>query len=105
MNLGEAIICSTSLINLADEKFLTYPYREVPIWWRRLYTDATILETLLRLRRNVNAKAWTKVIKKLDLAIIVAGAPGYKRLEVILDLIKLTQNGQARQEKKGPLDH
>ncbi|GAA5857388.1 hypothetical protein JCM3766R1_003346, partial [Sporobolomyces carnicolor] len=45
----DAKVLSASLIKLANEKLNSYDYRAVPVHWRRLFTDATLLNALARL--------------------------------------------------------
>lgn len=89
-----------------DAKFLEVPWQEVKPIWRRLYTDAAILKACLVLRSAEEVAQSSKrraredeadepllldTIKTLDLAIIVAGAPGEGRKQIVLDLIAAAQ--------------
>lgn len=61
-----------------------------PVCWRRMYTDACIFRSLadLILHKSSTTKSSLKVaVARLDRAIIIAGACGEKRLELIQDLI------------------
>ena len=40
------LLKATSLVDYATEKLHAYPYKEVPICWRRLYTDASLVKGL-----------------------------------------------------------
>ena len=96
-DIEDAISLASSLIRLADEKVLSYPYRDVPICWRRLYTDAALLEAVARARRAASesvAKATQDAmtaIERLDMALVVAGAPGPERPRFIHSLIAYLQ--------------
>ncbi|KAA1471286.1 Clavaminate synthase-like protein [Dentipellis sp. KUC8613] len=62
--------------------------------WRRLYTDACILRSLadvmsLNPRNDQNAKL---CVSRLDRSLIVAGAPGEGRYDLLLDLIAKLQS-------------
>jgi lysine-specific demethylase 8 len=72
------------LHRLADEKILSYPYKDVPVCWRRLYTDAALLEAVATLLADGQELA---AIEKLDMALVVAGAPGRGRAEAVYGLI------------------
>ena len=114
-------IYPASLIKLAYTKIHSYPFSEVPVCWRRLFTDASIYEAIKIVRaelrttqikrvercdgenRGVKRKWWStenegskkspdhhegeregegeqgdwiqKVVRLLDMAVIMAGAP------------------------------
>ncbi|SPO41001.1 uncharacterized protein PSFLO_06483 [Pseudozyma flocculosa] len=85
---------------LCDEAFLSFHYADIPTCWRRLYTDAILLKACaaLALLEPSHAAAhphWTSLVRDLDLAIIVAGAPGPGRAEAIHDLIRAAQTAIA----------
>ncbi|KAF2690078.1 Clavaminate synthase-like protein [Lentithecium fluviatile CBS 122367] len=89
-------------LNLAYQHLHSVPYNDVKRWWRRLYVDAALrlaLEVLEKrdnhektgakgdekLGRNTkegdNEADWvTKVVKILDMALILTGAPGREEL-------------------------
>jgi hypothetical protein len=57
---------------LADEKLHVFPFKDVRICWRRLYTDASLWE-IVQLEEEGD---WpTTVVKTLDMALIMTGAP------------------------------
>ncbi|KAI0320175.1 Clavaminate synthase-like protein [Amylostereum chailletii] len=66
---------------------------EDPYPWRRLYTDACLVRALIDVahtdRPNENAVMAT--IARLDRALVVAGAPGQKRHDLILTVIAAIQ--------------
>jgi len=95
------------LISLAKEKFYAFPFKDVPECWRRLFTDASILKACslvvqdrLKLFEGQNdhgdvlendSVMIDTIVNTLDLAIIMAGAPGVERrvwIEKIMDLLE-----------------
>jgi hypothetical protein len=85
---------------LADEKILSHPYQDVPTHWRRLYTDATLLKTLASLEiistaspspPSSSRSKLLDLVRDLDMALIVAGAPGVGRSAYIFQLISHIQ--------------
>jgi hypothetical protein len=90
-----------SILALADEKINAVPFSDVRLEWLRLYTDASIGVALFAMQSAVSEGMrgddwWRKVVCQLDMAIIVAGAPGTGRNTMIQDLIKEVQPGQAK---------
>ena len=78
---------------MANEKINSYPYREVPLCWRRLYTDATLLKSVSHLLQiDVSEDALLEVIRGLDMALIVAGAPGQDRPHFLFKIISIAQS-------------
>ena len=90
------------LIRLAHAKLHAYPFKEVPPCWRRLYTDASIASAVLAIRAHLAdrtstttttttaAEDWiAAVVKTLDMALIMTGAP--LRGRMIEDLISALQ--------------
>lgn len=62
--------------------------------WRRFYTEACVLRGLAALRQfhtNADQGLALDAIRWFDHAIIVAGAPGQGRLELLYDLIERVQ--------------
>ncbi|KAJ9116695.1 hypothetical protein QFC20_000630 [Naganishia adeliensis] len=80
-----------TLLHLADEKINTLPFHAVGAEWLRLYVDATIGLVVAQVLANDDEAPWRECIRKLDMAIVVAGAVGKGRDEVIQRLIKLVQ--------------
>lgn len=98
------------VLRLAHEKLHTYPYREVPVEWRRLYEEASLQKVNLSLRAGLSAwprdapletishvakkrrldqvhmaeadlEYWIdEVVDVLDMAISMSGAPARKNL-------------------------
>ncbi|KAI9754794.1 MAG: hypothetical protein M1815_005434 [Lichina confinis] len=56
------------LIRLSHGKLHAFPFKDVPLCWRRLYADASILKAV-----------GTGTTEPLDMAIILAGAPAGRR--------------------------
>ena len=91
------------LIDLADSKFHSYKYSEVPYCWRRLYTDASIYGgySLIALASvHPSSTSPSEAVMMLDKASIVAGAPGHGRRELIDDLLSMVS-----QQAKCPASH
>lgn len=80
-----------TLLHLADERINTLPFHAVGAEWLRLYVDATIGLVVAQVLANDDEPPWREWIRKLDMAIVVAGAVGKGRDEVIQRLIKLVQ--------------
>nr|XP_031864415.1 uncharacterized protein CI109_000329 [Kwoniella shandongensis]KAA5531487.1 hypothetical protein CI109_000329 [Kwoniella shandongensis] len=86
-----------TLFTLAQESINSIPFNLVPRHWLRLYTDTSLLLSLSDLifddDTNVGKrrKVWLDFVRRLDMAIIVAGALGEKRAEWIQDTIKEIQ--------------
>ncbi|KAF2840173.1 Clavaminate synthase-like protein [Patellaria atrata CBS 101060] len=104
----------TDVIHLARTKLHAYPYKDVPVCWRRLYTDAAIYHAMQviqseeereikkcksKVEVNKGADSGTgsedrkrnedwiqQVVQILDMAVILTGAP--KREELIDDIMK-----------------
>ncbi|GAA5972488.1 hypothetical protein JCM21900_002109 [Sporobolomyces salmonicolor] len=94
-----AATLAAALLKLSDEKLNSYPYKDVPRCWRRLYTDATLLEGVARLfegeagpgERDRDRASLLETVRDCDLAIIIAGAPGHARETFVFRLIALAQ--------------
>ncbi|GAA5834231.1 hypothetical protein JCM5353_006956 [Sporobolomyces roseus] len=90
---SDAPSLSTSLLCLSNEKINSYPYREVPLCWRRLYTDSTLLKSISQLHEHDTSEdVLLGVIRDLDLALIVAGAPGQNRSQLLFKIISIAQS-------------
>ena len=60
--------------------------------WRRLYTDACILRSLADVAFDAPSEARAlQAIARLDHAIVIAGAPGEGRIDLVLDCIRHIQ--------------
>ncbi|GAA6053471.1 hypothetical protein NBRC10513_000203 [Rhodotorula toruloides] len=95
-SLNTAASLATTFLRLADEKLNSYPYKDVPLCWRRLYTDAVLLGALAKLQQvekeiEERKRGLRRTIRDLDLAIVVAGAPGEGREDLVLRLISMVQ--------------
>lgn len=109
------IILSThpgALIKLAHSKIHSFPFSKVPLFWRRIFTDASIIEAIRLIRAHASGVAcaekkcndsppmtcvggndqneWIQpVVTILDMAVIIAGAP--ERTEVIKEILAALQ--------------
>ncbi|KAG8528123.1 uncharacterized protein KY384_007039 [Bacidia gigantensis] len=99
-----------ALIKLAHSKIHSFKFSEVPTCWRRLFTDASICQAVHVARANVKAdddtapdqsdegrdgsikqELWIQeVVRLLDLAQIIAGAPG--RAVMIEEILRALQD-------------
>lgn len=94
-----------AVIKLAHTKIRCYQFSQVPTCWRRLFTDASICEAIQLSRAGIGFaneddgrssgeeahEQWLRdVVKLLDMAIIMAGAPG--RADIIEDLLTTLQS-------------
>ncbi|KAI9710623.1 MAG: hypothetical protein M1812_007388 [Candelaria pacifica] len=87
------------LIRLAHDKLHTYPFKDVPICWRRLYTDASISKAILIMELHSQARRpnvddfhdlQTDIVRLLDMTIIMTGAP--RRRDIIEEIISALQS-------------
>lgn len=89
------------LISIANDKFYCFPFKDVPPCWRMLYTDASILKACSlilskewemdgdSLNNQKNYDWIDELVKTLDMAVIMAGAPGPGRTEWISNILSL----------------
>ncbi|KAL7276785.1 hypothetical protein RUND412_000209 [Rhizina undulata] len=70
------------LLRLCNDKFYSYPYKDVPAYWRRAYTDAALLKAACGIGELIS-EARTgdgEIVRCLDMVLIMAGAPGREEL-------------------------
>ena len=104
-----------ALIKLAHTKVHCYPFSQVPTRWRRLFTDASICEAIRLTRAGIGSvngegggssgeetnEQWIRdVVKLLDMAIIMAGAP--ERANMIEDLLATLQSWSEGNDRQPP---
>ncbi|KAJ2978346.1 hypothetical protein NUW58_g7524 [Xylaria curta] len=100
------------IASIAYAKFYAYLFKDLPVCWRQLYTDARILKFCLLFLKSSYAVHESdgcppgdvgaithshddldELVKTLDLALILAGAPGEKRgrgwIDKALELLQL----------------
>lgn len=110
-----------ALIKLSHSKIHSFPFSEVPLCWRRLYTDASIAEGIRIIKsasKQGNAvgacgeEDWIQdVVRLLDMAIILAGAPGRESMiekifAALQDFIMQDEDASIeRPKKKRRLDY
>ncbi|KAI9786542.1 MAG: hypothetical protein M1816_007866 [Peltula sp. TS41687] len=75
------------LLRLSYDELHTYPFKDVPLCWRRLYADASILKAI--------SNATTE---PLDLAIILIGAP--RRREMIEEIFSALEEEEEENEQQ-----
>lgn len=98
-SLAETSLSLRSFLTLARQHIKSVPFSLVPRHWLRLYTDVSLLASLYDVligpggpRDGVeNRLFWEGVVRRLDMAIIVAGAVGDMRQEWVMSLIKEAQ--------------
>ncbi|MCJ1408843.1 hypothetical protein MMC19_002920 [Ptychographa xylographoides] len=86
-----------ALIRVANKRLHVYPFSDVDICWRRLYTDASIATALLNINTHLFQEgepgmdcAWLdETVKLLDMALIMTGAP--LREELVKDIFAKLQ--------------
>ncbi|KAK3688099.1 hypothetical protein B0T22DRAFT_425541 [Podospora appendiculata] len=73
------------ILSASYSKFYAYLFKDLPVCWRQLYTDASILKfALLFLSWSLTSTSTSEatldgMVKTLDLALILAGAAGEQR--------------------------
>lgn len=121
----------SALIDLADYKIHAFKFSEVPTCWRRLYTDASILEAVRITKENLGnddggiaaaseegSKAedmtqgakvaqtedWIQnVVRLLDMAIIMTGAPERgDMIEIFLSVLQAYVNDGGNEASRPP---
>ncbi|KAI4164489.1 MAG: hypothetical protein LQ342_001802 [Letrouitia transgressa] len=120
------------LIALAHSKLHSYPFDSVPPCWRRLYTDASIVKAIHLIKCNIatireqlvcpralddidrssgnettSKEEWLdEVLKALDMALILTGAPGRETLieKLIITLQQHIQDSQQPPKKRRKLE-
>jgi hypothetical protein len=87
----------SDLLERLRQKMATVHHTAVERRWRRVYTDAALLKCMVAVAQAEcgNAKhdseSITQAIRDADLAIVIAGAPGEDRLEMLQDAIRMAQ--------------
>ncbi|KAI9867619.1 MAG: hypothetical protein M1813_008419 [Trichoglossum hirsutum] len=123
-----SVLRCDDLIRLAHDKLNAYPFKDVPVSWRKLYTDASVLKAVSQIsiftaggylpeagearggrpedrrlepsvplgpfdRDDLNSSDWqSDVVRALDKAIIMAGAPGENRRFLIEEILNSLQS-------------
>lgn len=98
-------IALETTLQLANDHINSISFNLVHESWLRLYTDSCILRSVLDLATGPNpgenARAfWSQAVRRLDMAIIVAGAVGEHRGGWVQGLIReIQQRGLTRRSK------
>lgn len=80
------------LITLATDTFKTFPHKSVPVCWRSVHTDASILRSVCDLLNDsLDTSAWEEAVARLDKAIVISGAAGFDRLDLLYHFIETVQ--------------
>jgi len=96
MSLGEACVVLEQLEQHSDKEIQAYSaeHQPVSVYTRIIYSDSRLIHALLELRhphRVKSEKEWEDSVVRLDMAIVIAGAPGNGRLDLILETINRIQ--------------
>lgn len=98
-SLENLILTCESLIDLANEEMLAMPYKDVPLSWRRLLTDASLLKAVCHIllihspgRTPAEETILRRICNCLDTSIVVAGAPGDDRRVMTDRILNLAQS-------------
>jgi hypothetical protein len=81
----------------ANDAIATYPYAEVPVHWRRLYMDATLLYVITNLMMlrggecDLGDQKLLELVKLLDYANIITGYFDKGRREILFNLLAEVQ--------------
>ncbi|CAA9962738.1 Cupin 8 multi-domain protein [Pyrenophora teres f. maculata] len=67
-------------LKLAYQKLHDVPYKDVKTCWRRLYTDASLYQVLKLAEGGCERDEIDQVVRLLDMALILTGAPGREEL-------------------------
>ncbi|KAK7928055.1 hypothetical protein PG985_005053 [Apiospora marii] len=79
------------ILSISYSKFYCFLFKDLPVYWRQMYTDASILKFHLMLLRAtseagsgqgamlLDETVLAELVKTLDLALILAGAAGEQR--------------------------
>lgn len=89
-----------SALSQADARLRVFPFKDVKLCWRRLYTDASLALAVQLIRKNIQSdhasghhddgSSWlTSVVRYLDMALIMAGAPWREEMiELLFSALK-----------------
>jgi hypothetical protein len=92
--LANAISITESLIALATDRFYAYPYNDVPRFWRRLYADSSLVQSVARIRQHDNIYS---IVRTIDMALIMAGGEGRQReFQTLLERLEAISNNKRR---------
>ena len=98
------------LLSISYSKFYAYLFKDLPVHWRQLYTDASILRFSVLWLSSATVAAVPNLedmVKTMDMALILAGAPGDNRGQVwiqkALDLLEeVVRTGASRVDAETP---
>ena len=82
---ARAVHRADDLVRLSHGKLHAFPFRDVPLCWRRLYADASILKAI-----------GLGTTEPLDMAVILAGAPAGRRglIDAIFSALEARQEDE-----------
>jgi lysine-specific demethylase 8 len=105
---------SESALTQADAKLRVFPFKDVKLCWRRLYTDASLVLAVHLIRKNIHSghrigrdddSSWlASVVRYLDMALIMAGAPWREELiESLFSALKDWRQINQKASEQSPL--
>jgi hypothetical protein len=84
---SKAIKLTKSIIAHAADKFYAYPYKDVPRCWRKIYVDASLVQSIAR---DVIGE-YEAIVHTIDMALIMAGGEGrHKEIKQVLRWLETT---------------
>lgn len=111
------------LIEVANEKFYAFPFKDVPACWRALYREASLLkiaalaftclvegefgqeEELNRGDLSLDRQMMDEMVETIDMSLIMAGPPsspeGLEKIEAILQTLQDIENLTTIRDSKG----
>lgn len=70
------ILDPDSALQVANERIHVFPYKDVDLCWKRLYTDAGMSKAINLITGTNKPSDWLdQVVKQLDMVLIMTGAP------------------------------
>jgi hypothetical protein len=123
-----------SLLTVADKHLHVFPFKDVKPCWRRLYTDASIVNAVLQIQQHLNTENrgatdivknggaengradevrnkeeadWVdEVVRVLDMAVIMTGVPGREDMveKILMELQKLVDPTSTAGRELSPVE-
>lgn len=90
-------VCTIVFARRCEDQFLVYPYSEVPVAWRRLYTHAALLRACAALLRaqaepDLPRAFWREQIRALDMALIASDSTQDIHQKLVHDMLAALQD-------------
>ncbi|KAI8347336.1 hypothetical protein BD560DRAFT_411108 [Blakeslea trispora] len=110
LNYDIYLVKSEALVDLCNESIMSYHFKDVPYYWRRMLIDAGLLKMLIQL--HFVSYSGTKdpqtlefqvqgMMEDLDTVAIVSGAPGEDRKWITNLILEHLQTWLTNHRKKG----